>query len=123
MAVEIVTEMQKLVKQVVIKDKTIYVVVPNIGKFKTDAVTQLTVRPNKRRTDEKRFHFLLHFFVRTINPQIKGKHINVKLIAPAGKDVPALRGPKGQFIKRDHMFVGEDGQVLTMDLNETTATA
>lgn len=109
-----VAQMQGMVKKVLITGKEVYVVVPNIEKFKAEAVEKLTKRENKRRTIENRFHWLLHTFIRE-NHNMKGKHMNVHLVAAAGPEVKAVRNSKGHYVKKENTFVSEKGEVITLD--------
>ena len=97
-----VTLMQNMVNKVLVNGKEVFVVVPNIKKFKVEAVEQLTVRPNKRRTDEKRFHWLLHTFVRQTQ-NMAGKHMNVHLLSATDKDT-LFRNEKGAFVTMEKLM-------------------
>ena len=94
--------MQNMVNKVLVNGKEVYVVVPNIKQFKVQAVEQLTVRPNKRRTDEKRFHWLLHTFVRSTQP-MKGKHMNVHLLSATDKE-NLFRNEKGHYVTMEKLM-------------------
>jgi hypothetical protein len=94
--------MQNMVNKVLVNGKEVYVVVPNIKTFKVEAVEKLTVRPNKRRTDEKRFHWLLHTFVRQ-SQNLGGKHMNVHLLSATDKD-NLFRTEKGHFVTMEKLM-------------------
>ena len=97
-----VVQMQNMVKSVVVNGKEVYVVVPNIKQFKVEAVEKLTVRPNKRRTDEKRFHWLLHTFVRQTQ-NMNGKHMKVHLLSATDKE-NLFRNEKGFFVTMEKLM-------------------
>ena len=97
-----VVQMQNMVNKVLVNGKEVFVVVPNIKTFKVEAVAQLTKRPNKRRTDEKRFHWLLHTFVRQTQ-NMNGKHMNVHLLAATDKDT-LFRNEKGAFVTMEKLM-------------------
>lgn len=126
-----VAQMQNMVKDVVVVEgRQVYVVVPDIAKFKTDAVEQLTKRPNKRRNDENRFAYLLGTFVRDYHMP-KGKHMKIHLVAPV--DVAAMAAQKKLFgaakvsFMKKHAaevgktFVNETGETLVLDLDQLKA--
>jgi hypothetical protein len=94
--------MQNMVNKVLVNGKEVYVVVPNIKTFKVEAVEKLTVRPNKRRTDEKRFHWLLHTFVRQ-SQNLAGKHMNVHLLSATDKET-LFRTEKGHFVTMEKLM-------------------
>lgn len=94
--------MSNMVNKVLVNGKEVFVVVPNIKTFKVEAVQKLTVRPNKRRTDEKRFHWLLHTFVRQTQ-NMNGKHMNVHLLSATDKDT-LFRNEKGAFVTMEKLM-------------------
>ena len=97
-----VTLMQNMVNKVLVNGKEVYVVVPNIKTFKVEAVEKLTSRPNKRRTPEKRFHWLLHTFVRQTQ-NMNGKHMNVHLLSATDKET-LFRTEKGHFVTMEKLM-------------------
>ena len=98
--------MAKMINKVLVNGKQVYVVVPNIKQFKADTVEQLTVRENKRRTAEKRFHWLLHTFIRETQ-NMKGKHMKVHLLSATEKDT-LFRTEKGHFIALDKLMANPE---------------
>lgn len=96
------TQMQEMIKSVVVNGKQVYLVVPNIKQFKVDVVTQMTTRPNKRRVEANRLHWLLHTFARNNCEGMKGKK---------GMQVHLL----GEVIGKDTLFRNEKGHYVTME--------
>lgn len=128
-----VGQMQNLVKDVVVVNgRQVYVVVPDIAKFKTEAVAQLTKRPNKRRNDENRFAYLLGMFIRDYHMP-KGKHMKIHLVAPVDFEAEAAKkklagAAKNSFMKKHaaevgKTFVSEDDECITLALDELKAQA
>ena len=105
-AQDTVTLMQNMVNKVLVNGKEVYVVVPNIKTFKVEAVEKLTSRPNKRRTPEKRFHWLLHTFVRQTQ-NLAGKHMNVHLLSATDKD-GLFRNEKGHFVTTEKLMANPE---------------
>ena len=97
-AVDVVEGMGRLVKETFKVGSHIFVVVDNIKQFKIDAVEQLTVRQNKRRTAENRLHWLIHNFVRQTMDMSK-KRMTVHLLAATDKE-GQFRNEKGFFVNR-----------------------
>ena len=98
--------MQGMVSRVFANGKEVYVVVPSVKTFKAEAVEKLTVRPNKRRTPENRFHWLLHTFVRETQ-NMKGKHMNVHLLSATDKET-MFRDERGHFVTLEKLMAQPD---------------
>ncbi len=97
---ESTTQMQQMVNEVKVDGRDVFVIVPNIKQFKAKAVDQLTTRPNKRRTPEKRFNWLFYTFVRETlnqNPELARKHVSIHLLSATKQD-GMFRDEKGAFV-------------------------
>jgi hypothetical protein len=87
-------EVSKMLREVFVDGRRVYVVINggNIEAFKTKVVEAFTTRPNRRRTVDGRFDWIMKNYLRdTYN--LQGKHITVTL--HAGRDA------KGHFVKLD----------------------
>lgn len=94
-----IRNVEKFISKVIVEKegKEVFIVVPNIKSFKTELVEKMTTRPNKRRTDEKRFHWLVYNFVRSLDGMQKKYGLKIRLMAKTDKE-DMFRNEKGHFV-------------------------
>lgn len=86
-----------LVSNLIVNDASVFVVVDNIKKFKSEFDSKVSEKKNKNRDFEKRRNHLLKLFVREA-VALQGKHIKVSLLSKTEK-TGLYRNEKGHFVK------------------------
>ena len=91
-----VETVETLVRKVVVNEDKVYVIVPNIKRFKSEVVAMMFKRPNVNRDADKRAYDFVKDYVR-VTQNLKGKHVDIQLLSEVSEKLG--RDVKGHFVK------------------------
>jgi hypothetical protein len=90
-------DLTNIVSAMQMKDKTVYVIVPSIRRFKKDLADQYGSRKNVRWDLDKQVHYKLNDYVRD-TLKLRGRHIDIKLVQTTKKS-DMYRTEEGNYVR------------------------